>query len=160
MKQTDRYKYPARLPKQLHGVIKAAGKLADRSINAQITAMLRDSLDRFPVLQALPAVLHKLDQPFGVRIDPALQQSLVEACEVADPSRSFNQELVGRLMVMVPTSHQALIESWDQLDQILSDVVGSGHLAQYDLHDLRSRRESFEWLLKHTLAVDAVSIHS
>lgn len=160
MKQTDRYTYPARLPRQLHGVIKAAAKLADRSINAQITVMLRDSLDRFPVLLAVPAVLHKLDQPFGVRIDPELQQSLVEASEAADPSRSFNQEIVGRLMVMVPTSHQALIESWEQLDQILSALVDRGHLAQDGLHELRSRRESFEWLLKHTLAVDAVSTTS
>jgi hypothetical protein len=141
-------------------VIKAAAQSAERSINAQITVMLIDSLDRFPVLQALPAVLHKLDQPFGVRIDPKLQQSLTEASEAADPSRSFNQEIVGRLMVMVPTSHQALIESWEQLDQILSVLVEQGGQLQKDQQDLRSRRESFEWLLKHTLAVDAVSTHS
>lgn len=160
MKQTDRYTYPARLPSQLHGVIKAAAKSADRSINAQITVMLKDSLDRFPVLLALPAVLHKLDQPFGVRIDPELQQSLMGASETADTSRSFNQEIVGRLMVMVPTSHQALIESWEQLDQILRVVIDRGEQSQDDLQELRGRRESFEWLLKHTLAVDAVSITS
>lgn len=151
MKQSGRYTYPARFPKQLHATIKKSAKAAGRSMNAQIIWMLAESLKSYPVLSALPVVLHQVDQPFGVRLDHQLHQVLASAAEAGAKGRSFNQELVGRLMVMMPSSHHSLIESWRQLDQALSVVIKQTP-SQFELQGLI---DHFEWHLKQVLAVDA-----
>lgn len=57
---------------------------------------------------------------------------------------------------MAPTSRQALIASWEQLDQILTALIDQGAPQQSCQEGLRGRRESFEWqLMPLTLALRA-----
>lgn len=156
MKQPSKYAYPARYTSELHEAIKAAAEAESRSINAHISKLLSDSLTRYPVLDCLPVVLQQADASFGIRIPFELHDDLTAAAQAADDERSFNQEIVGRLMLMTNPSRQTLIDAWSQLNQAISHLIKNQVPNTLCAQELQKKRESFEWHLKHTLAVEAV----
>jgi predicted HicB family RNase H-like nuclease len=156
MKQPRKYAYPARYTSGLHEAIKAGAEAGSRSINAHISKLLSDSLTRYPVLDCLPVVLQQADTSFGIRIPYELHDGLAAAAQAAGADRSFNQEIVGRLMLMTNPSRQTLIDAWSQLNQVISQLIKNQAPNALCTQELQTKRESFEWHLKHTLAVEAV----
>jgi hypothetical protein len=156
MKQPSKYAYPARYTSELHEAIKAGAEAENRKINAHISKLLSDSLTRYPVLDCLPVVLQQADSSFGIRIPFELRDDLMAAAKSADAERSFNQEIVGRLMLMTSPSRQTLIDAWSQLNQAISQLIKNQVPNTLCAHEMQKKRESFEWHLKHALAVEAV----
>ena len=156
MKQPSKYAYPARYTSELHEAIKAGAEAESRSINSHISKLLSESLIRYPVLDCLPVVLQQANTSFGIRIPYELHDDLSTAAQVADAERSFNQEIVGRLMLMTNPSRQTLIDAWSQLNQAISHLIKKQAPNTLCAQELQKKRESFEWHLKHMLAVDAL----
>ena len=156
MKQPSKYAYLARYTSELHEAIKAGAEEESRSINAHISMLLSNSLKRYPVLDCLPVVLQQADTSFGIRIPYELHDDLTTAAQAADVERSFNQEIVGRLMLMTNPSRQTLIDAWSQLNQAISHLIKNQGPNTLCAYELQKKRESFEWHLKHTLAVESV----
>lgn len=156
MRQANKYAYPARYTSELHDAIKAGAEAERRSINAHISKLLSDSLSRYPVLDCLPVVLQQADASFGIRIPYELHDHLTAAGQAADRERSFNQEIVGRLMLMTNPSRQTLIDAWSQLNQSISQLIKHPVANTLCAQDLQKKRDSFEWHLKHSLAVEAL----
>ena len=156
MKQPSKYAYPVRYTSELHDAIKNGAEAEGSSINAHISKLLSDSITQYPTLDCLPVVLQQAAASFGIRIPYELQNALTTAAKAADVERSFNQEIVGRLMLMTNPSKQTLIDAWSQLNQAISLLIKKQNADTYCALDLQKKRESFEWHLKHTLAVGAV----
>lgn len=155
MKQPSKYAYPARYTSELHEAIKNGAEGEGLSINAHISMLLSNSLTRYPVLECLPVVLQQADTSFGIRIRYELHDDLTAAAQAADVERSFNQEIVGRLMLMTNPSRQTLIDAWSQLNQAISHLIKIQAPNTLRAQELQKKRERFEWHLKHTLAVEA-----
>lgn len=156
MKQPSKYAYPARYTSELHGVIKAGAEAESHSINAHITKLLSDSLTRYPVMDRLPVVLQQANTSFGIRIPYELHDALAAASRAADGERSFNQEIVGRLLLMTTPSMHTLIDAWSQLDQAISQLIKHPLPNNLCAEELQEKRERFEWHLKHAIAVDVL----
>lgn len=152
--QTDPYKFLARFTSELHAQLKDDARKQGRSIHALVSSLLEESLDRYPVVEVMPVILQVTDKPFGMRLKTELHQSLNRAFEQAGQERSFNLEIVGRLILMTSPSRQTILDAWSQLNQLILSTISScpNHS---DLHGLREAREKFEWQLRHALTCQA-----
>lgn len=156
MKRVEKYAYPVRYTSELHSVVKSGAVAQGRSINSYIAHLLCESLIRYPTLDCLPVVLQQANTSFGIRITSELQQGLTTSAHAVDKDRSFNQEIVGRLMLMTTPSRQTLIDAWSLLNQAISTHINHHASNPQCGQDLQEKREAFEWHLKHSLAVETV----
>lgn len=154
MKQSERYKFLARFTSDLHALLKQQAKAQGRSLQSLINALLEESLKRYPRIEILPEMLQPLDKKFVVRLQDVLHESLDHSSKTATSERSFNLEIVVRLMLMTSPSRPTILDAWDQLNQSIAMIMGSCS-KDVATETLREARDKFEWQFRHTLICDA-----
>lgn len=148
MKTEGLHPFLARLPPDLHTAIKKRARDQALSMNIYILSLLSESLKLYPVIDTIPPVHVTNAKPFCVRTPTVLHDQLLRAALFADPERSLNLEVLGRILVMTAPSKQDVLNAWSvlcELNSAMGTLIKACPGAQLEaLADVRSALDSLE----------------
>jgi predicted HicB family RNase H-like nuclease len=122
VKSDGLHPFLARIPPDLHSAIKSRALDHALSMNIYILSLLSDSLKLYPVIETMPVIQLIKAKPFCVRTPAELHEQLLHAAFSADPERSLNLEVLGRILVMTSPSKQDVLNAWSILNELNSTM--------------------------------------
>ncbi|MGO4801073.1 toxin-antitoxin system HicB family antitoxin [Pseudomonas sp. W22_MBD1_FP4] len=122
MKSDGLHPFLARIPPDLHAAIKSTARAHALSMNVFVLSLLSDSLKLYPVIEMMPVIQLTQAKPFCVRTPAELHEQLLHAAFCADPERSLNLEVLGRILVMTSPSKQNVLNAWSVLNELNSTM--------------------------------------